>query len=277
MPGATIEPSTRRPLTLGEAASLLSMVGAYLYGLGWVFYSFLFRELGVQPEDAGIDLRYLFVRSVLSLGMVLSLFFVLLTALGFFGIYRRGREGRLTLFHTALTLISTTVFVCLAGSLYLLLHYSGKSRTISLTIGLPVGAAVAITFFWSTLIAFGYRATGRGVRLHAMSPSHTVAAGALVLLVVMAVSAAAGAAVGRRVRSGQPIVNFAISIPSVKVVSAPTFADPSILVQLCPILRLGQHGDTVLLYAATKRLLVSVSSMTTTILAQPSGAPYEKC
>jgi len=70
------------PIEPSFVLAAIPLLASYCSGVGWVFYAYVFRQLGLTPEEVGIDVQYLFVRSVLAIGVVLVLALVLVYLLG---------------------------------------------------------------------------------------------------------------------------------------------------------------------------------------------------
>lgn len=198
-----------RQHTVADIVALASLLAAYCYATGWVFYNWLFGSLWLEPEAVGVTFDYLAVRAAVVLGSVGTVIALLMSVTG---TPRKllektpGHQRRLDLAIAGSFLMISTL-AGLAFYTLLRVRYTGAERI--LLIGSALAASLLLTGVCTLLFVVATWKRGKGRR---MSVRHFV--GSLLILgaIVLILAAGAGAQLGSTIRDGSPVDSFVLSV-----------------------------------------------------------------
>lgn len=238
----------------GDWIAGASVIGAYCYAAGWVFYNSVFGRLGLEAEDVGIDPAYLSVRAGLLLLLVITLVSVLIVVIGCRRAITERLAGDSKRFDRLFWGLMVAAGVVSVLSLVPLLnHYEP---------GLPLWASLLVTFGISGLMlgllgASVMRAFSRGRKEAVGSISLGASVASLVLLCGLSLLAAhrAGTYVGNEIHDGHQFRTPALSIFRVRTVLP---VDVNGEAKIMCLLELGGRNGSTYLYESLSETIYVV-------------------
>jgi hypothetical protein len=253
-------------VTIAETSAI---VGAVLYGLGWLFFVRFFGAFGATPELVGVDFPFIVVRvaAVLVLALI-----GLAVIIGVSVQHPKMRvlsvsiaEGTITLNQRTFLVSFLAIQLTVASVLALTILFARPWR-----LGIPSGPLVTVASVVVGLIILYYEAAGllrmlgyRGnedtIRVQRPVVAGVFALGLAMALIISAVTLAAIAV--DRVKNGDNVVVMGVRVQAAKVSSANAKALlPAPLRDSHCLFLLGQHDGSFVLYDVMNSDLVLVST-----------------
>lgn len=192
------------------------LLGTVAYGAGWFYFSSVYAQVGLAPEQVGITPGYVTIRMSILLLASLALGLGLLYAAGVAGAFRGAKEGE-----RPKRLVGSVWLVGMSAGLaagisaqYLLRNFPGIQVVVY-----PVSLVIGLWLVALLLQSIGFALGGRSLS-DTISFGHAL--GAIVLMGVLAAFIAAGVGTwqGQKLRHHEPVNRLGVSARPACVVRA---------------------------------------------------------